>query len=51
MTFPNSHNYAYGIKIQLDIQADEGAVRIGPTHCNTLSEVGQVISVVARAIC
>jgi selenocysteine lyase/cysteine desulfurase len=46
----NGHNYAFGIVTQLGIPIDEGVVRVGPTHYNTLEEVDRTVEVVRRVV-
>lgn len=46
----NGHNYALGIVQQLGIPEDEGVVRIGMAHYNTVDEVEQVIAAVKNAV-
>ena len=46
----NGHNYAYEVVQQLNIPIEDGVVRVGPTHYNTLEEVNKTVAAVAELV-
>lgn len=46
----SGHNYAWEIVHQLGIPAEQGVVRIGIAHYNTVEEIDETLEAVARAV-
>lgn len=46
----SGHNYAWEVVHQLGIPAEQGVVRIGIAHYNTVEEIDETLEAVARAV-
>lgn len=44
------HNYALAVAEHLDLDLDDGVVRLGPTHFNTIDEVERILGEVRRIL-